>query len=208
MPIRFYIMPAIASPNYDGQPVRHPAHLWLYRTREGVPMPLGTHDVWWALKDYGSIDRLIVAVDTDAATHDVIAAYADVLALPENLDAAPNTSTRNAIKTRLEGFNIPSGWVTTGMTYRTMLRTILGIFKFMQRFAERTGNLNPFSWGINLDTVFSSLSVARQDKIREIANSMGFNGDAIPAAWTLRQILKYAADELANEPVLFGRVTV
>lgn len=207
MATRFYIMPVDTITGADGMPTRGPSHLaWYQETIGGPWVPAGGIVCQWSGKDYGMVDRMVMAVNADTITLDTIAAFADVLALPENLNATPNTSVRNTIKSRLEGFNIPSGWIVAGMTYRTILRTVLGMFMFMQRLCTRSGN--PFTWGINLDTVFSSLSAERQQFIRDAANSLGYPGDNIPAAWTIRQILKYAADQWADTPILFGFVTV
>lgn len=206
--IRFYVIPAETQVDPFGSTTRGPAHLAWYQTALNVWFPTGGIVCQWSAKDYGDVDRMIVAVETDATTHDAIAAFADVLALPENLDQLPGASARNAIKNRLETFNIPSGWIVAGMTYREILRIVLGMFMFMQRLQVRSpGNIFK-RLNITLDTTFGELGVGAQQVLRDSANSLGYNGDAIPANWTIRQILKYAADQWGDAPILFGFVTL
>ncbi len=197
MAVQFYLLP-IERVTVEGVDYRGPKYLKWRMNPGGLAVP-------WSMKDYGVIDWGVVAVDADAATHTTLAGYADAYQFPANLDAKPSANIRNAIRGRLEGFNAPGGWITNQDTYRSILRTVTGLFLFMCQLSERWGN--PFVKGYNLNTAYGDLPADGQAVVVEEAARLGYT-DAIPAATTLRTILKLMADAWAAKPILFGLVTL
>ncbi len=156
-----------------------------------------------ALMDYGLEPVGLVFSPCDTATNILVVANADVFRLPDDLDTSPNVAQVTAIQTRLEAWNLPAHWVTVALTWRTILRTVMAMFQFMQRFHAVSG-LSPFAGGVNLDRTFSSLGVNVRQSLIDTAASLNFDTTGITGSMTLRVILKNVADQWGTQPLIIG----
>jgi hypothetical protein len=200
MAVRFYLMPAAVT-IIEGSIFRGPKYL----KRRWHPEDL---DVRWSGKDYGSIDLYVCAVDGTAADHAFLAAQSDTFAFPEDLEGAMSQADRAALSDYLEIVYVPADWITPSDSYRSALRTVTAMFLLMQRLTAMTGNVSPLEWGVGLNDQFRTLAQQYQDAIMGAFSTMGYDTGVIRANWTLRVILKNAADQWADRPILFGFVTL
>jgi len=166
-------------------------------------------NVRWAAMDYGFQPVMLVAADVDAATNTAACAQPDVQCIPDNLDQLLGAGAVSTVQTALENKNIPAGWVTQAMSYRTVLRTIWGFFAFIQRYSVVSGNTNPIIiGGINLDTQFNQLSATAQTNLQNTATSLGLSSVGLTGTTTLRQILKNISDQWGQRAFTLGGVTI
>ncbi len=121
MAIHFYILP-VQLVMVDGAPYRGPSYLKWRMSQAGL-------DVQWSMRDYGGIGEttMIVCADVTAEQHAWLSTQPGVFAIPENLDATPSPAELTAFETALETVRIPANWLTPSHTWRTALRTILGM---------------------------------------------------------------------------------
>ena len=158
------------------------------------------------MSDYGLMDQAVVCADILAADHTTLAANADVLAIPVNIDTTLNTSARNTARTYLESVNIPAGWVNTGDTYRSVLRSVLGIFFYLQRVTALRGVA--LDWvEVPLSLQWQQIPASWQSAMTQAATEMGYATSGVTSTTTLRTILKYMADQW-TAPIFFGIATL
>lgn len=163
-------------------------------------------DVPWAIIPYGRIGRALLAADVTPAQHNVIAALADVVALPLNVDTVITGPGATQAASALEGLGIPGHWVSQVRTYRELARVVTGIFLYMQRLTHLTG-ANPLTLpGWSLDTVYNTLPQLWRNAMLQAAIDLGYSTSEVTAAATIRQILKYMADQLGDRPISFGNL--
>lgn len=199
--VRFYLLPiqrVIPDLPAEPTPYRGPAYLRWRMNPDGL-------NVQWSMKDYGIIDHGIVAVNAEDADHAWLAAQTGVYQFPANLDGKPSATLRNAMKARLEDVRVPGNWISSSDTYRVILRTVTGMFLFMQAITGRAGD--PFELGISLNTTYGDLPAAVQQVVAEEAVRVGYTSPIPPTA-TVRAILKTAADAWGATPILFGFVSL
>lgn len=199
--VQFYLLPIdIWIDPENGDAYRGPSYLKWLGNPEGL-------DVRWSCKDYGLINEMVCAVNGEQADHDYLGAQGDVYQFPANLDVAMSQEERSAIAAYLEGAYIPADWLSPADTFRTALRTVTGMFLFMQRLTAITGD-TPLDWGVGLNDQFRTLDQVHQDAIVQTFTDLGYDDSVIRDNWTLRIILKNAADQWGETPVLFGFVTL
>lgn len=199
MTIRYYILPIERSADSLSRGPKYFA--W-----RNDPDPPGLTDKW-SMKDYGSIDMAILVSDISDADHATLTANADVLAIPINIDNTLNTSARNTARNYLEARNIPGLWITTSMTYRTVLRVITGFFLYFQRVTAVLGqeiNL-PAGW---MDLQVQQIPANIRSAMAQAANDMGYDYSAVTPTTTMRVILKAMADAWGSAPIYFGFATL
>ena len=195
MTIRFYILPidvynGVRGPKYfGGWPARAVQHA-------GFACP-------WSMKDFGSINEAVLCADIAAADHTTLEANADVLSIPTNIDSTLNTTARNAARTFCVTYNLPGTWINTGMTYRTVLRTVCGFFFFFQRVTGILGH------DINLTTGWLDLQVQNipadiRQAMADAATQKGYDYSMVTGTTTMRVILKAMADAWGTQPIYFG----
>jgi hypothetical protein len=164
--------------------------------------------------DYGFEPWMFVGADLNATDDAAVIAKPDGFALPVNLDVNLTSANVTNVQNKLESINVPAGWVNTSLTWRTVARTVLGMFSFIQRYgtkyAEANGSVPPsiFTGGVSLSTTFGSLSVAVQSALTSTAQSFGISTAGLTAGTTLRVILKAMADFFSNAVFLFGGVSI
>jgi hypothetical protein len=164
----------------------------------------------WSGIDYGFEPWMFVGADLSAANDALIVSEPDAFAIPFNLEANLTNPQVNSVKNKLEAINVPAGWVNTTLTWRTVVRTVLGMFLFQQRlggvYVETNGGKPPqlFSGGVSLATTFGELSIAMQAAIVATAQSFGFSTAGLTSNTTLRVILKALADNFQNQEFNFN----
>lgn len=185
MTVRVYIMPLVIGGGPSGL------------GRKAKYTPAGFH-----LIPYGAENVCILAADVDAATHATISADPQVSSLPANL---ANNLTAGAVtqaQTFLDGLNIPSQWVSTSLTYTQLVRIIGSLFEIAQMFEGSIGSI--FTGGVTLATQFQALPANVRTTLQQIATSRGWDTSGLTATSTVRQILKFMADQFPNPIQLLG----
>lgn len=177
--LRLYILPIERNGNARG-PKYFP---WKY---DPDPIP-ALADTRPATMDFGGIDMCLVAVDVTTAQNNALAVQTDVIAVPQNLDNQVNGNL-TAVADALETLRIPSGWVQTTDTYRSILRTICGMFLYMQRVSNPTTmTRNQY---IEAEPV-GNLPVAFRNLAQSVATAQGWDLSSVTlsttwgAVWTL-----------------------
>jgi hypothetical protein len=171
------------------------------------PKYAGDLPVSWSGIRYGREGFWLVAADVSTAQDNAATAQPDVIRLPDNLDLTIGVNL-TTVQNRLEAINIPSGWVSAGMTYRSVLRTVVHMMFFFQRFLSVNKVYTAFlSGAVSLDTTFNSLSATNKKRIQDTAASFGIDTSGISSS-TLRQILKAVADTFQDRPIPLGCLTI
>jgi hypothetical protein len=192
--IRFYVLPIERIGNRRG-----PKYFAWIGNRTGIPDP-------WNMLDYGLIDRAVLVSDISDANHAALVVNADVYAFPVDVDSNMSQQEQNALGAFLEGFAIPGSWLTGTQTARTVLRTITGMFLFMQRVSALYGD-SPLNAGISLNTQWRNVPAALQEAILGAASEWGFTG-TLENNLSVRNMLKQFADLWGEKPVHMGAATL
>jgi hypothetical protein len=168
----------------------------------------------WTAMDYGAEPRMVVGADLTAGDDALVVAESDVFALPFDLSTRLTNPQANNAESRLEAANIPAGWVSNALTWTQVIRTVLGIFSFLQRYAvvygQQTGTAAPtlFTGGASLNTTFGSLPLAVRDAFTATAQSFNLSTASLTAGTTLRTILEAMADQFQSRPYTFGGTVI
>jgi hypothetical protein len=196
MAIRYYVLPIEHNNNARGPK---------YFTWRYDPDPPGINCPW-SMKDYGLMDQAVLCADIQPADATTMAGYADVLSIPANLDTNLTAGAVNTAKNYLESVNIPAGWISTADTYRSVLRSLLGIFFFLQRVTAIAGQA--IDWvSVPLNTQWRNIPATWRDAMTQAATEMQFDTSGTTNNTTLRAILKNMADQWTT-PILFGLDTL
>ena len=187
MAVRFYLMPEAG----DGT-APDAINGWHPKYRDELPEPR-----WWM--HYGREGIFVTAADVTATQHSTLSGHGDVTAVPLNLDANPTAGAVAQIQSLFESFNIPSGWVSTSLTYRQILKGLVGIVRLYQRFDGYLGRL--FGSGITLDTNVSDIPAGPRSKMAAAAQSLGCDTTGM-STMTVRQALRSLAIQLGSVTVL------
>lgn len=190
--IQYYLLPV----DVQQEMYRGPMYLMWRWNPDGLDVP-------WGCKDYGLIDIMICAVDADATDHAWLASQTDVYQFPVDLDANPSPAELSTLEAAMESAYIAADWLNPAETWRQALRTVTGMFLFMQRLTAITGN-TPLDWGVTLNTQFRNLDQVYQDAITQAFNDLDYDASVIRTNWTLRILLKNAADQWGEKPIYFG----
>jgi hypothetical protein len=166
----------------------------------------GMEGVVWAWERYVWENHGVVAADVSDAQHALVSAQTDVIAVPALDDVIPNASARNRVRSILEAGNIPGSWVATGMSYRVVLRTVLNVFQFFNRYVAKGGRV--FVTGITLDTTISQLPAIAVTRLQETAAEFGLDTSAVTGATTLRQVFKGLADQFGDVARQIGGMVI
>ncbi len=190
---RIYLMPIIGN-GTDKDP-RRPAYA-----------AIDLSNVDWTMMDYGNEPVCIFTADVTGVQHLSLTAHTDVIAVPVNLS---NTVGANLVlvQNALSGFNIPSDWVTSGMTYREVVKIVILIFLL----AQRIQGLLPtrlFESGITLSSQLVDLSTNARNVLLNAAQSLNIDPSIFTLSMTLRTALKLAADNIVLSQLIFGGQTL
>jgi hypothetical protein len=187
MALRIYIMPLVlgGGPSGNGRKAKY--------------TPPGYH-----LIPYGAENVCILAADVDAATHTTISADPQVSALPASLSNNLTAGAVSQAQPFLDGLNIPSQWVSTAITYVQLIRILGRIFQVANLFEASIGKL--FVGGVTLSTQFIDLPQGVRTTLIQIATDHGWDTSGLSGASTVRQVLKFMADQFTDPIQLLGVV--
>lgn len=188
--VRVYLMPSVTNAN----------------GKEPKYMSLLGPDA--AGMDYGPEDDYIVASTVTAEQHAALIANADVLAIPQNLDANLTAGAVTTAQNWLEGRNIPADWVTTSLSYRQVLRIVAQMFQFAQRYQAVSNNARLFPAGTTLATTIGKLDATTKANWQNTASSLGYSFAGINNSSTTRQALKTLGQQWGSRPIYLGGVTL
>lgn len=170
-----------------------------------MPLPEGVKDA--AFMAFGNEGHMLVAADVTPEAHTAITALPRVTVLPEDLDTQLTAGAVTAVESALEARNIPAEWVSTSLTYREVLRCVIGIFQFAQRYNAQTG-LRLFRAGVTLSTRMNQIPVARRNELSDVATSFNLDVSAVTGTTTIRQLLRLLGEQWLARPVTFGSAVV
>lgn len=172
-------------------------------TRFRVPQFIDGTVPSYATQAYGDEPVMLVAADVTPAQHAAIIAHPEVAAFPADLTRTIGANLAT-VQAALEGFNMPAGFVTSGMTFKALVRWIARLCFFSQACAgdHRAGRLFPV--GITLNSTVGDLSQPVRQAIQNAAAHFGISFAGVTLATTIRAALKILADQLPDVPSLLG----
>jgi hypothetical protein len=137
--------------------------------------------VAWLMVDFG--DSAIVWANATPTQDATIGANADATVVPV-LDSSIAVS---ATQTALDGLNIPSQWLSAGMTYRQVLRVVVGMAQLVQYVTGVLGQ--SLTVAGHLGDTFNSLPLGVRNALTSAAAAFGVDTSGLTGSSTLRQIL-------------------
>lgn len=197
---RIYIVPVITDCN-----IRPGVRRAKYFCDSLHTVEQGIRSQWMPL---GREPYMVVAASVTQQQHDSLAAKNDVAAFPVNIDATLTAGAVTQIKNALENRKLPGDWVSTSFTYRQVLKRIMGMAQFLQRFG-RVNRGELFGTGITLETRFSQLPPATRNALISTAQDMSFDNSTLSGISTLRTILKEMFNQwnVTRGDIIFGGET-
>lgn len=192
---RFYILPYISQVGAKGQ-TKAPKYIFENSTGWGA-IPYGTEPIC-----------ICYVSNIDQTQHNQLTAQSDVLAIPENID---QNLTQNAVDTAsafLELLNIPAQWVNTNLTYRQVLKVLIGLFQLNQRWAGLTGGNSLFNENLDLNTTYSELTQTAKDRILECFDTLNIDRSMLNNSTTIREALREFGTQFATRPIKIYNVTL
>lgn len=154
---------------------------------------------------YGAEPAFLVAVrDITPALHSTISADAECVTVPA---LAQTVGAQVAtVQARLEAFNIPAQWVTSGMSYGSVCRFVAVGFQIMQVLTHRLGRARLFGGAVTLDTRWNQLGAGVRQDLLDLATELNFDSTGMSGTTTIRQILKALADQWPALAIRLGPV--
>lgn len=186
MAVRFYLAPVV-----------------VVNTRFRVPQFIDGTVPSYATQAYGDEPVMLVAADVTPAQHTAIAAHPEVGVFPADLSQTIGANLAT-VQATLEGFNIPAGFVTSGMTFKALVRWIARLCFFSQAFAGDYLGGRLFPAGITLNSTVGDLSQGVRQAMQNAATHFGISFAAVTLTTTIRAALKILADQLPDVPTLAG----
>jgi len=160
----------------------------------------------WTALTYGREGWVFVAADVTNAEHTAIAANPDVVALPPNLDQQVGGALA-ATQAALETAKIPADWVTSGMTFRTVLKWSVRIVYIVHCLYGRDGlarTVKFFGAGIGLDSTIGDLPVGVRQRLITVAQRLGLDVSTITLATSLRAAMRIVGQQMGDITVTIG----
>lgn len=201
---RLYFVPIIRR----GRPVyRIPKYFWHPRSGyEGLAELEGvqhSHQLNHKLEDL-----FLLVADLDTTQEAALTAQADVIQIPADLDnQIPNVIVRDIVRSFLENVFIPAQWVTVGMTYRTILRVVIGLWRFRERLQHFVG-VALFAAQIDLDKTVSEMPIKIQTALADAADALYLDYSGVTGSTTIRQLLYGAGQQFASIEFRLGPITI
>lgn len=198
MPLRLYLLPIEETFRANGS-LRGPK----YFAYKGDPDPPALMiGVDWQMMDFGLEPTALLCANLSAGEHATLNANADVTAIPLNLDALLGANLAT-VQAALESLHIPADALTSGTTYRQVVRGVIAIFLVAQRFNGRVGaNGRLFPAGITLSTTLGDLSANVRGELKLAAEDLGFDYAGLTVASTLREVLKKLASQQSPQTLM------
>ena len=154
----------------------------------------------WSGMDYGIEKWMMVAADLSTADDLFVTGQADGFALPFDLSQPMTAQQVTNVQNKLEAINLPAGWIDTTFTWQSMLRIVLGILSFMQRFSALNGNVSLFTGGVTLGTKINQLPAGVVTNLQQAAADMKLSTANITGNTTIRAALKDFGTQLNGRP--------
>jgi hypothetical protein len=189
VPVRFYLLPVEEIPRDGGGQFRIPKYITVARDPRGPQLLT----VRFEFSDFGLEPTCLMALDVTNAEHTLLVANADVTAFPLNLDNNVGGQLGN-VQAALESLHLSADAVTSGTSYRQVLRGVVGIFGVARRFAG-PDDKRLFPVGVTLSTTLGDFSLSVRTKLREAAETLGYNYSSLTLSSTLRDVLKAIANQ-------------
>lgn len=190
MALRCYLVPKeqAPSPTTPGAMATWPAHFFSIGIRS------------FGAIDYGLEPVFLVRADVTNQQRNALIAFSDVDEFPANLDNTVGVNLAT-VTAALEAKGIPGDWVTSGMTYRAVLRWVARLFLIAQRLNGRAG-LQLLS-DQTLSSTVGDLSIAKRQALNEAAQSLGLDTSGVTLGMTIRQALKILGNQI-EIPIALG----
>lgn len=204
MPMRIYIVPVVLN----SRGVRVPKY---FSDPAIVPSSSPRDQI-----DYGDQPWMIVGADLLPADDTEVAGMPDVNAVPFNLDTNPSAGAVNVVESFLEAANVPADWVNPSLTWRTIVRNVLNLFSFMQRYEGFYTEQNPtdparsiFTGGVTMNTQWGSLRPEVRTAMLSAAESLNVSTEGVTDQTLLRAVFRTLANRLAaSQSYTFVGVTI
>ena len=202
MTLSLYIVPIVHIDTGNGTEFAAPKYFW-GRLTEGAAELQG---VTWAWQRYVWENHGFIVADVSAAQDTFLRGLADVLSVPGLDTTVANVSARNKVRNYLEAGNLPGTWVNTGMTYRSIVRVILGVIQFHGRAVSKIGKL--FDGTFTLDLTVGQIPLAKLNALQAAADEMGLDTTWVTGSTTIRQLLKGIGDQFAGVQFELGGLVI
>lgn len=141
-----------------------------------------------SIMDYGREPWMLVFADVTPAQHTEIMTNADATAIPANLDSTVGSALAT-VQAKLEAANIPSQWVTSGMTWRVVVKWTIRILQIMNRFYGLNGVAERLFSLVTMDDPVSSIPQTTRQRLISAAQTLGLDTSDITLAMTVRAAL-------------------
>jgi len=148
----------------------------------------------WAMVDHG--EAAIVWANATPAQSASIGTHADALVVPP-LGNAINVA---ATATALEAMNIPAQWLSAAMTYRVVLRIVIGMAQLLQRLDGRGQKLTLTP--AVLDLTVAQIPAGTRANISDAINSLGLDTSGISGTTTVREVLRMIGQQFAAKRIV------
>ena len=198
MAFRLYIVPIVGVGTKEDP--RRPKY---FNGRDGII----TEGQDWSAIDYGFEPWMVVGADLSTSDDNLVVGQSDAFAVPFDLATQLTSQQVTSVQNKLEAINVPAGWVTTSFLWIEVVRIVLGMFLFMQRYVSTHGSML-FTGGTTLSTRINQLTQGERDDLTSAATSLGLSTTGIIGSTTLRAALKILADQFTTMPYHFGNVTL
>lgn len=200
MALRFYLIPKIGR---EGVGNINDAQPWSESTGPVRPRYVGTIAGAWQSIDCDD-NLALVAADVTGTEHTAIMVNSDVTAVPANLENTVGGALAT-VQAKLEAANLPAQWVTSGMTWRTVLKWTIRLLLIRQRFkglAPAAAKL--FSGGITLNSTVGDLPAAVRQRLNSAAQSLGLDTSGITLSTTIRVALITLGQQMTTTITVAG----
>lgn len=166
---------------------------------------------------YGSIPWCLAACDVTTAQHNFLDAQTDVSSIPTVWSNSVGGSLAT-VKMFLNTARLPSDWVQSSTTWRTVLRGVAGLMWFAQRYKALNNGQELIPAGVSLTLTMNSLSQARRDAIQATANSFTaernklglppYDLSSITGTTTIEAALLIIGQQFLDQPFKLGDLVV
>ena len=201
MAFRLYIVPKVGTGD-DSDPWRAKYFA------DGLIIPRPAYSAM----DYGFEPWFVVGADLSSSDEAFVLAQSDVTAIPANLNANLTNPQVTSVQNKLESINIPAGWVNNGLQWLAVVRIVLGMFSFIQRFGSILNSGQTLGTGffgsITLSTTIAELSANQVTALQQAAADLNLSTAGITGSTTLRVALKTLADQMSARTYNFNGVLI
>ena len=196
MTARLYLIPIthLTDPTYN---------VPKYLPHRHNPALAGLEGVRWAWETYLLEDIGLIVADVSDTQHTLLSAQVDVLAVPPLDNTIGSVAVRNQVRNVLEAVNVPGLWVTVGMSYRQVVRVILGMWQFHNRLATIIQH-KIFDGSVNLEMTVTNIPLATRNQLQVAADGLGLDYSSVTGSTTVRQLLKGMGDQFASTEFNIG----